>query len=74
MLLATIQSFGLMKTPLARSVAFITFTGEEAGLLGSLYYIRNPIIPIAQSVANINYDIGNIYGKTKDIVGLGKEY
>jgi Zn-dependent M28 family amino/carboxypeptidase len=32
-------------------------TGEEKGLLGSNYYVENPLIPLANSVANINIDM-----------------
>uniref|UniRef100_Q0HTW5 Peptidase M28 n=1 Tax=Shewanella sp. (strain MR-7) TaxID=60481 RepID=Q0HTW5_SHESR len=59
---------------LARSVTFIATTGEEQGLLGSRYYAANPIYPIDKTVAVLNLDSTNIYGKTKDftIVGKGK--
>lgn len=59
---------------LKRSVTFIATTGEEQGLLGSRYYAANPIYPIDKTVAVLNLDSTNIYGKTKDftIVGKGK--
>lgn len=59
---------------LARSVTFIATTGEEQGLLGSRFYAANPIYPIDKTVAVLNLDSTNIYGKTKDftIVGKGK--
>ncbi|HYE65767.1 MAG TPA: M28 family peptidase [Pyrinomonadaceae bacterium] len=40
-----------------RSILFINFTGEERGLLGSAYYTgREPVLPLAKTVANINMD------------------
>ncbi len=39
-----------------RSVVFMTFFGEEAGLLGSRYYGRHPIFPLKQTVADINLE------------------
>ncbi|MCU7963268.1 M28 family metallopeptidase [Shewanella sp. SW32] len=59
---------------LARSVTFIATTGEEQGLLGSRYYATNPLYPIDKTVAVLNLDSTNIYGKTRDftIVGKGK--
>lgn len=42
--------------PLARSVLFMFFTGEENGLLGSTYYQQKPIFPHEQMVAMINLD------------------
>ena len=45
-----------------RSIIFLHVTGEEKGLLGSLYYTDvNPIVPLSQTVANLNIDmIGRI--------------
>lgn len=40
-----------------RSIMFTWVTGEEKGLLGSNYYVENPLIPLANSVANINIDM-----------------
>jgi hypothetical protein len=39
-----------------RSILFITFFGEERGLLGSTWYGRNPVFPIARTVADINLE------------------
>jgi hypothetical protein len=44
-----------------RSFLFLTFTGEEKGLLGSEWYVANPLIPHEKVVAMINIDmIGRI--------------
>lgn len=55
-----------------RSVLFIAFTGEEKGLLGSEYYVDNPIFPIDKTVANFNIDmigrIDNSYVDNPDYV------
>jgi len=45
---------------------------EEQGLLGSKYYAEHPTIEPGKIVANINYDGGNIWGRTKDIIFVGK--
>ncbi|MGH9813301.1 MAG: M28 family metallopeptidase, partial [Candidatus Acidiferrales bacterium] len=60
--------------PPKRSQVFLAVTAEEQGLLGALYYARNPIFPPAQTVANINMDGLNIIGPTRDMaqVGSGK--
>jgi aminopeptidase YwaD len=39
------------------SIAFLLFAGEEAGLLGSIYYTQNPAFPIKQIKALINLDM-----------------
>lgn len=40
-----------------RSILFLHLTGEEFGLFGSKYYVSNPIIPLVNTVANINIDM-----------------
>jgi hypothetical protein len=45
------------RPPPARTVVFIAFSGEEAGLLGSRYYVRHPLpTPVAGIVGVINVD------------------
>jgi hypothetical protein len=39
-----------------RSIVFMTFFGEEKGLLGSRYYARHPVFPIDKTVADINLE------------------
>ncbi len=40
-----------------RSLLFIVFDAEERGLLGSFYYIDHPVMPLDQTVANLNMDM-----------------
>ncbi|AGA25992.1 M28 family peptidase [Singulisphaera acidiphila] len=40
----------------SRSLVFLTFFGEEKGLLGSRYYARHPLVPIAKTVADVNLE------------------
>ncbi len=39
-----------------RSILFMTFFGEEEGLLGSYYYAHSPLVPLAKTVADINLE------------------
>jgi len=39
-----------------RSIVFMTVFGEEKGLLGSQYYGRHPVVPLAKTVADINIE------------------
>lgn len=39
-----------------RSLVFLTFFGEEKGLLGSRYYGRHPLVPVAKTVADVNLE------------------
>jgi len=56
-----------------RSILFLMVTAEEQGLLGSQYYATNPIYPLDKTLANINVDGVNQWGRTSDltIIGLG---
>ena len=47
-----------------RSLIFLHFTGEEKGLLGSKYYVENPLYPLEKTFVNLNIDmIGRINPK-----------
>jgi len=65
------EAFKRLKSPAKRSIVFLSVTGEEQGLLGSEYYAANPVCPRAKTVAVINMDALNIYGKMKDITVIG---
>src|SRR5436309_10675982 len=57
-----------------RSLVFMAVTGEEQGLLGSDYYADNPIFPLNKTLANINIDGANVYGRTDnhiEVIGYG---
>lgn len=61
----------LAKYPTKRSALFILFTGEEKGLLGSSYYVENPVLPLNQMVYCFNSDNAG-YNDTSliSVVGL----
>lgn len=40
-----------------RSVLCMLLTGEEKGLLGSQYYVENPVFPLENTVADVNIDM-----------------
>jgi Zn-dependent M28 family amino/carboxypeptidase len=54
-----------------RSILFVMVTAEEQGLLGSQYYAVTPVYPLAKTVANINIDGINQWGRTSDITVIG---
>ena len=56
-----------------RSFLFLFPTAEEQGLLGAEYYAANPVVPLAKTVADINIDGVNFFGKVSDIMPLGAE-
>jgi Zn-dependent M28 family amino/carboxypeptidase len=50
-----------------RSIVFLAVTLEESGLLGSAYYVDNPLFPLAQTVAAFNMDAIYFGGPTRDV-------
>jgi Zn-dependent M28 family amino/carboxypeptidase len=50
------SALAAMKKRPRRSIVFITFFGEEKGLLGSRYYGQHPIFPIDKTVADVNLE------------------
>jgi Zn-dependent M28 family amino/carboxypeptidase len=57
--------------PLRRSLLFLAPTAEEQGLLGARYYVRNPPYPAALTLANLNMDGLNTWGRTFDVRQIG---
>jgi Zn-dependent M28 family amino/carboxypeptidase len=55
-----------------RSVLAVFVAGEEQGLLGSRYYVAHPTVPLARIAADINFDAGDILGRTRDVAVIGK--
>ena len=56
-----------------RSALFLIPTAEEQGLLGAEYYSRHPLVPLRSTVADLNLDGVNIFGKVRDFTALGAE-
>ena len=52
--------------PPARTVVFLLATGEEIGLVGTDYYIENPVVPLEHTVANVNFEM---LGRPDALVG-----
>ena len=55
----------------ARSVVFLSPTAEERGLLGSEYYVQQPLYPIETTAAVYNMDGGSVEGRSKDVAVAG---
>jgi hypothetical protein len=54
----------------ARTVVFIAFSGEELGLLGSAYYVKQPVYPLSTTLAMINLDmVGRLRQKRLIVYG-----
>jgi Zn-dependent M28 family amino/carboxypeptidase len=65
------EAFTRLPTPPKRSILFLAVTAEEKLLLGAKYYATNPLHPLDQTLADINMDGINQWGRTKDVVVIG---
>jgi Zn-dependent M28 family amino/carboxypeptidase len=63
-------AFSKINPPPKRSVLFMATTAEEAGLLGAKFYAEHPLYPLDKTLADINLDSMNVWGKTRDIEDL----
>jgi Zn-dependent M28 family amino/carboxypeptidase len=70
-LLELAEAFTRLDPAPRRSMVFLAVTAEERGLLGARYYAKNPLYPLASTLANINMDGVNQWGRTRDIVVIG---
>ena len=63
-------AFTKLNPPPKRSVLFMATTAEEAGLLGAKYYTQHPLYPVEKTLADINIDGVNPWGKSRDVEDL----
>jgi Zn-dependent M28 family amino/carboxypeptidase len=70
-LLTIAKAFAESKRPPERSVIFLAVTLEESGLLGSAFYVQNPIFPLKRTVAALNMDAIPWGGPTRDVSVIG---
>jgi hypothetical protein len=73
------EAFATLTPRPRRTLVFMTVSGEERGLWGSGYYADNPVVPLAQTVADLNMDMIGRYhdnrpGWRDTIVVIGKEH
>jgi len=70
--LAIARAMKALPQPPRRTILFAAVAGEEQGLLGSGYLAAHPPAPIGLLAANINIDELGIWGKTRDMIMIGK--
>jgi hypothetical protein len=72
-LLEIAEAFTALPERPLRSVLFLAVSGEEKGLLGSMYFAQNPTVPQEGMIANINMDM--ISRNAPDtLIAIGQEY
>jgi hypothetical protein len=66
------RRFGHRGKKLPRKLVFMTFSGEEEGLVGSAWYVKNPVFPLNKTIAMINLDmVGRLKDDKLTVYGVG---
>ena len=73
-LLALARYYSQCPEELRVNLVFLAPAAEEEGLLGSEYFVRH--LPFADSsvLANINFEMTNVWGKTEDVYAIGGKH
>ena len=66
------RALTLIKERPKRSVIFLFTTLEEHGLLGAHHYVQHPAMPLSDTVAIINFDIMNPWGRTRNLISVAR--
>jgi Zn-dependent M28 family amino/carboxypeptidase len=69
--LANARAYRALPRAPRRTILFMAVTAEEQGLLGSRWYGQHPLYPLERTLADINMDIMNPWGRTRSVVSLG---
>jgi len=67
-LLEVAEAFASLEHKPKRSIVFLWVTAEEVGMLGSKYYIENPVFAVEKTVACINIDMAGRVFEPRDSV------
>ena len=55
-----------------RTLVFVAFAGEEAGLLGSRHYVEHPPFPLEKTIGVINLDtVGRLFDQKVSVLATG---
>ncbi len=68
--LAVARALAQSPVPPGRSVAFVFFGAEEQGVRGSEFYLEQPLFPLAQTVACLNFDGVGVGEEIRVLAGL----
>ena len=72
--LAMAEAFATLPERPRRSILVLFPAVEEQGILGSRYFVNSGVVHPGLLAANINMELGNVWGRTRDVIiyGLGK--
>jgi Zn-dependent M28 family amino/carboxypeptidase len=73
-LLALAEAYA--RTPRAShpTLVFLAVDAEEDGLLGSHFHTLHPAVPTDRTVAVVNFEMSNPWGRTRDVLVIGAPF
>lgn len=72
-LLELARAFKAAPKPPKRTVLFVATTAEEQLLLGAQYYVYHPVVPLDSTVADLDLDGVNVWGRANSVSAMGME-
>ena len=73
-LLALAQAYARTDSASHPTLVFVAADAEEDGLLGSVYQTLHPAVPLERTVAAINLEMSNPWGRTRDLLVIGAPF
>lgn len=73
-LLALARFYSQHRHDLEVDLVFVAVTAEESGLLGSDYFARHLPLPRSSALANLNFELTNVWGETEDVYAIGGKH
>ncbi len=73
-LLGLAQGFARAGSASHPTLVFVAADAEEEGLLGSLYQVRHPAVPLERTLAALNFEMSNPWGLTRDVLLIGAPF
>jgi len=73
-MLALARYFAQQSENLKVNLVFLGATAEEEGLLGSDYFARHLPFPPSSVLANLNFELTNVWGETEDVYAIGAKH
>lgn len=70
-LLEIAEAFAHRQPKPARTIMFLALTMEESGMLGSRYYVAHPVLPLDNTVADLDADALTVIGPSHDVAVIG---
>lgn len=73
-MLALARYFAQSPHKLGVNLIFLAATAEEGGFFGSDYFLRHLPVKKSEVMADINFEMTNVWGETEDLYAIGAKY